>query len=125
MGKFSLKDDIFKYAKETFNSEPEYLWANDPDSAVLRHIDNNKWYAIIMNIAKSKLGSSSNEKIDILDVKCDPMLIGSLLHNDGYFPAYHMNKQNWITITLDGSVPKEEIFNFMHLSFELTKKKRR
>lgn len=121
----SLKNDIFQYAEKTFKTKPEYLWANDPESAILRHNDNTKWYALIMTVAKSKLGLKSDEKIDVLSVKCDPLLIGSLLHNKGYFPAYHMNKQHWITISLDGSVPKEEIINLLHMSFDMTKKKRR
>lgn len=123
--KNSIKNDIFKYAEKNFGTKPEYLWTSDPDSAVLRHSDNSKWYALVMTVAKSKLGLDSDEKIDVLNVKCDPLLTGSLLHNKGYFTAYHMNKQHWITISLDGSVPKEEIIHLMHMSFDMTAKKRR
>ncbi len=72
-------------------------------------------------VEKNKLGIDSDDRVDILDVKCDPILIGSLIQNEGYFPAYHMNKTHWITILLDGSVPKEEIFNLIDLSYDLTK----
>ena len=38
---------------------------------------------------------------DVLDnVKSDPLLIGSLRGQDGYFPAYHMNKEKWLSIQL-------------------------
>lgn len=117
------KDGIFEYAKKNFSSLPEYLWSSDPDAAVLRHTDNNKWYALIMRIAKSKLGEESDEKVDILNIKCDPLLIGSLIHNEGYFPAYHMNKQHWISVCLDGSVADNEILNLLNLSYELTKRR--
>lgn len=117
------KNQIFKYAKNTYGTLPEYLWQKDPQSAVLRHGDNLKWYALIMNIPKTRLGLDSGETADILDVKCDNIIIGSLLRNSGYFPAYHMNKQNWITVLLDGTVPFEEIRGLIDLSYELTKKK--
>ena len=29
----------------------------------------------------------------------------------GIYPAYHMNKIHWITVLLDGSVPKEKVFD--------------
>ncbi|MBP1917428.1 putative DNA-binding protein (MmcQ/YjbR family) [Lederbergia galactosidilyticus] len=32
-----------------------------------------------------------------------------------------MNKEHWISIVLDGSVPKEEIFHLIDLSYDLTK----
>ena len=78
-----------------------------------------------MNIPQRHLGLEGEEYIDILDVKCDPILIGSLLSNKGYFPGYHMNKANWITLLLDGSVLKGDIFNLIDLSYELTANKKK
>lgn len=118
-----MKNIVLKYARENFGSQPEYLWASDPDSAILRRGDNSKWYAVLMRIEKNKLGINSSEKIDVLNVKCDPLLIGSLLHNEGYFPAYHMNKQHWISIILDGTVPENEILDLLNLSFTMTKRR--
>lgn len=34
-----------------------------------------------------------------------------------------MNKQQWLGIRLDGSVPLEKIYNLLDLSFELTEMK--
>lgn len=73
-----------------------------------------------MDVPKSKIGLEGNEKIDILDVKCDPILIGSLLNEKGFFPAYHMSKSSWITIALDGSVDDEKIFWLIDSSYSLT-----
>ncbi len=119
------REEIFKYAKEKFGTNPEYLWAKFPNYAVLRNSENSKWYAIMMNIPQKHLGLEGEEYIDILDVKCDPILIGSLLNNKGYFPGYHMNKANWITLLLDGSVLKGDIFNLIDLSYELTANKKK
>lgn len=120
--KIISRDDVFQYAKEHFGTEPEYLWKNFPNYIVLRHKENSKWYAILMDVSKNKIGMKGNEEIDILDVKCEPIMIGSLLENKGYLPAYHMNKEHWVTILLDGSVTKDEIFNLLDLSYELTQK---
>ena len=53
-------------------------------------------------------------------MKSDPILIGSLRREFGIFPAYHMNKANWITVTLDGSVPDETIKMLLDMSFDAT-----
>ena len=115
------KTAIFEYVKEEFGTEPEYLWAKFPDYAVLRHKHNLKWYAAIMTIPKQKIGLSEQGVIDILNIKCEPMLIDSLLKTKGYFPAYHMNKKHWISIALDGSVENKYIFHLLDSSFEITK----
>ena len=116
---------VFDYAKKTYGSDPEYLWEKTPDCAVLRHSSNRKWYAVILDVQRCKLGLESDEVVDILDVKCDPMLIGSLIQKNGYFKAYHMNKEKWITIILDGTVSDEEIFGLIDLSYELTDAKKK
>ena len=50
------------------------------------------------------------------------------MKQNGIIPAYHMNKQQWITVFLDGSVKEEQIFDIVDASFMATasaKKKRR
>ncbi|MDE7310934.1 MAG: MmcQ/YjbR family DNA-binding protein [Eubacterium sp.] len=88
-----------------------------PGYAVLRHGDTRKWYALIMDVPKGRLGLSGNGSIDILNVKCDPVLSGSLRMEKGFLPAYHMHRENWITILLDGTVEKEKIFPLLEMSF--------
>ena len=41
----------------------EYLWAQSPDNAVLRH-KNGKWYAVVMSVEKCEL--SENKKYMLL-----------------------------------------------------------
>ncbi len=113
------REEIFEYVKNEYNTIPEYLWHKYPLYAVLKH-NNNKWYGIIMNISKEKLGLEGKEEIDIIDIKCSAELIGSLRLSKGFLPAYHMNKEHWITILLDGSVEKEKIKQLIDLSYELT-----
>ena len=40
-------------------------------------------------------------------------------------PAYHMNKEHWNTVRLDGDVPEEELRAMLDHSWELTKPKRK
>ncbi len=118
----SMKNEAMAYAFEKYGSEPEYLWEDTPDCAVLRHKDNRKWYAVFMTVPKSKLGLPDSEPADILDVKCGPMMMGSMLEQNGFYPGYHMNKRNWITVLLDGSADKQSIFDAIDISFGMTGK---
>lgn len=119
------RQSLFDYAYESYGTCPEYLWERDLNSAVLRHSgnENDKWYAVVMRIPRSKLGLNNDEPADILVIKSSPALIGSLIDNVKYFRAYHMNKEHWLTVMLDGSVPQSEVFDLLNLSFELTAKK--
>ena len=112
------REEIFQYVKEQYGTEPEYLWKKDPDSAVLRH-KNGKWYAIIMAVEKKTLGLEEDGKINILDVKCDPDLVGMLIQTYGFLPGYHMNKRHWITILLDESVSEAKTLDFLDMSYDL------
>lgn len=62
---------------------------------------------------------------DVLNVKCDPVLIGSLRMQEGFYPAYHMNKETWISVLLDQPERDETIKNLLALSYEITKSKER
>ncbi len=115
------RKSIFDYADKTYQSIPEYLWAKDPDSAVLRHNDNKKWYALIMNISKDKLGLEEEGKVEVINMKCDPQMIDTLQMTKGIFPAYHMNKRHWISVLLDGSVDDNMVYHLLDISFKLTK----
>jgi len=115
---------IFTYAENTYQSQPEYLWERTPDAAVLRNSENQKWYALFMKISRDKLGLKEKESVWILNLKCDPLFIGSLLEMDGYYPAYHMNKNHWITVLLDGTVKEAQILELLDLSYHLTEKRK-
>lgn len=115
------RQEVFEYAIEQYGTEPDYPWKDC--NAVLRHKDNNKWYGLIMRVGRDKLGMTGGGEVDVLNVKCDPILIGSLRMQPGFFPAYHMNKDSWISILLEGTAPDEEIKNLLSMSYELTRRK--
>ena len=76
-----------------------------------------------MDIPKNRIGLENDEIISIVNFKCDPILVGSLILEEGFFKAYHMNKTNWITAALDGSADDEKIKFLLDYSFDVTKKK--
>lgn len=119
------RERLFQHIGNFYGAEPEYLWAKYPSYAVFRHPASRKWYAAILDIPKSKLGMPEDTYVDILDIKCDPVLVGSLLAEDGFFPAYHMNKKSWITILLDETVPDEKIFSLLEMSYDSVAPKRK
>ena len=117
----SLREDVFQYVRKKYKSEIEYLWLRDPNSAVFRHRDNQKWYGIVMKIPRSKLGLNTDELVDVLNVKLDSPLLADLLTREaGFFPGYHMNHSNWVSILLDGSVPLDEVCDWIDRSFLVT-----
>jgi predicted DNA-binding protein (MmcQ/YjbR family) len=55
-----------------------------------------------------------------ISLKCDPLLSGDLRRQyPAVIPGYHLNKEHWNTITLDGSVPDDTVRFLIDLSYEL------
>lgn len=119
------RSELEKYILDTYGVAPDYPWISDPDSAVFRHGENQKWFALIMDIPKSRLGLSGEGKISVVNFKCDPILVSAIRTEAGFFPAYHMNKDKWITAALDGSAPDDSVKMLLDMSFCLTAKKKK
>ncbi|MCD7732196.1 MAG: MmcQ/YjbR family DNA-binding protein [Oscillospiraceae bacterium] len=120
------RNEVFDYIRDTFGVEPDFPFDMDFVSAVARHPDTKKWFALLMRIPADKLGYDSTDEIDILTLKCDPLLIDSLVENDkGFHRAYHMNKRQWLTIELKENFADEDIKYLLGLSYKLTNRKRK
>lgn len=115
------KESIFSYVTETYSIKPDYPFKKHPSYAVLRHNRNNKWFGLVMNVAKSKLGLDGLDELKILVVKVNPELISILRTQPGFLPAYHMNKDHWLTIDLTSDIDAKTIFNLVDESYSLTK----
>lgn len=74
-----------------------------------------------MDIPGGKLGIPGDGIISVVNVKCDPRLIGSFREEPRIFPAYHMNKAHWPTIALDGSAEEGKLKFLLDMSYALTK----
>ena len=117
------RQELFIWIRQQYGTEPEYPWHDW--NAVLRHNDNNKWYGVVLEVSADKLGLPEAGIVDVLNVKSDPLLIGSLRGQDGYFPAYHMNKEKWLSIQLGKPELDDAIKDLLSLSYELTAPKKR
>jgi predicted DNA-binding protein (MmcQ/YjbR family) len=112
--------DILRYAEKNYQTKPEHPWPESPTSEVLRHRRNRKWYALITDVARNKVGLEGDELIDILNVKCDPEIVFALSSQEGFSPAWHMNKKHWLTIILNGKAADDEVYRLLDLSHEMT-----
>lgn len=126
-----MKNNVFKsadsktiinYISERYDTVPEFLWEKTPECAVFRHKKTNKWFGALISVKKKNLGIAGEGNAEILDLKCDPILIGTLIDGNRFLPGYHMNKEHWITLMLDSSIPECEICDLIDMSFELTNK---
>lgn len=101
--------------------QPDFPWSKFPNYAVLRHLDSEKWFGILMNVPRKKLGMSGEGEVDILDLKCHSSKVGSLRLIEGILPGYHMNKEHWISVVLDGAVEASLVYGLIQESYDLTK----
>ncbi|MCI8618564.1 MAG: MmcQ/YjbR family DNA-binding protein [Oscillospiraceae bacterium] len=109
---------IARYLLENYQSEPEHLWPKFPEDAIFRHSGIRKWYALCMEVSGRSLGQNSDETLTILNLKCGSALVGVLLQREDFLPAYHMNKNTWITVLLNRSVEDAEIFSLLDFSYQ-------
>ena len=117
------REKIIKYINKKYHNLQEYPWEDKPTYTTFKHENNKKWFALIMDVPFEKLKIKKQGMVDIINLKNIPEIIGSLRKQSGILPAYHMNKEHWITVLLDGSVNEEKIYELIDVSYELTKGK--
>ena len=83
----------------------------DGNWAVMRHQTNKKMFAAVYN----------HEGRVWINVKAEPGWADFWKSvYPAVVPAYHMNKQHWISVILDGSMTGEEILHLIDDSYRLT-----
>ena len=110
-----------KHILETSGIEPDFPWQDKP-TAVFRHPLGKKWFALVMDIPKSRLGEKDESVVDVVNLKCPPSLVSSFCQGNGIYHAYHMNTANWISVVL-ADADEDEIKTLTDISFNLTIKK--
>ena len=112
-------NELNAYVRDTYSADPEYPW--DDENFIFRHTANRKWFAVAMRLPYSRLGLEKPGSVDIVDVKCGPLLMDAYRRQPGILPGYHMNKDNWVTILLDGTAEDGLIRELMDISYDMTK----
>ena len=121
-----MREKIFAYIKKKYKVSPEYPWQKYDGNAVFRHRDNKKWFALVMSVGREKLGLAGEGDVDGINLKIDDMVLkDTLVGGKGIFPAYHMNKEHWITVLLDGTVDEDKLHDLIQISFEATASKKK
>ena len=118
------KQSFLDYCHNKFGTSPDYPFDEDFETAVLRHADNRKWFALLMKVSRRKFGFDSDETVDAVNLKLPVEMFGSFDKADGVYPAYHMNKLHWISVLLSDATD-ETIAFLTGVSYEETKFKPR
>ena len=119
---FAQSNRIANYVYNIYKVMPEFLWEKTPNCGVFRNSTNGKWFGIIMNVDKSKIIPQNSGLVDVLNVKLDDEVL-SLSNTPGIYPAYHMNKEKWVSIILDDTLSDEKIMDYISISHSLSNKK--
>ena len=117
---FSQSNRLADLIYEKYGDSPEFLWEKSPGFGVFRNPESKKWYGLISNIDKSKLDKTCEGEIEILNIKLDKDEIQKLLKQNGFYPAYHMNKKSWITIILNNTLQDEKIMKLIEKSHQFS-----
>lgn len=112
---------IMAQIQEKYGNQLEYLWEKSPDTAVLRHEGNKKWYAVLMRIPWDKLEKGREGLVEAVNLKHDQVV--DLLSQKGIYPAFHMNKRYWISVAFDDTLSDEMVLELIEKSWNLTSKK--
>ena len=112
---------IMAQVQEKYGDQLEYLWEKSPDTAVLRHEDSQKWYAVLMRIPWDRLDKAREGLVEAVNLKHDQVV--DLLSEKGIYPAFHMNKRYWISVAFDDTLSDETVLELIEKSWNLTTKK--
>ena len=112
---------------DTCSVEPDYPWMDTPESAGFQQHPPGQpqmvcagHYGVPKQAGAARAAAGGHRKPEMC-----PLLIGSLRMEPGFYPAYHMNKDNWITAALDGSAPDDTIRMLLEMSYAATAPKLR
>ncbi len=118
------REEFFEYCRSVHGISPDYPFDGKSQTAVLRHTDNQKWYALTMRVSRHKFGQNSDEVIDVVNLKLPFVLSCSFGASDGVYPAYHMNKLHWVSVLLPDA-PNDLLEFLVNVSFDITENKPR
>ncbi|MBQ6436327.1 MmcQ/YjbR family DNA-binding protein [bacterium] len=115
---------IIDWVENQYGERLEFLWAETPDCAIWRHRASKKWYGVIMKVQRAKITGQGEQKVEILDLRYQRDLLPDFLrYEQGAFPGWHMNKDNWLTVIFDEKWTDEKIENLITNSREIAANK--
>ena len=94
------REEIIEYIKSKYNTEPEHLRKKFPNYIIFRNPETRKWFWLIWDVDNTKIQVWEEWRTDVLNLESDPWMIEYLRTQWWYRPAYHMNKENRISLLL-------------------------
>ena len=116
---FEQSNRISRKIKEKYHIHPEFLWEKFPNYGIFRNEKSDKWFAIIMNLNRSKFRKEEEGIVEVLNVKLEDK-VEENIKRKGIYPAYHSNKKNWVSIILDDTLTDEEVMDLISISYDLS-----
>lgn len=112
---------IIEYINQKYGAPIECMWKErfNSDEGIFRREDNKKWFVALLICNRKTLTGKGVGKMEVLNVKVDPEKIDSIVDKVHFFPSYHMNKKNWLSIVLNEGCTLETIFAFIDESYRL------
>ena len=104
------RKEVITYCSTFPNTYEDYPFC-DPNWCVMRHKKNRKVFAWIFE----------KDGCIWVNVKCDPQW--RQFWRETYasvVPAYHLNKEHWNSLILDGTIPQADICRMIQESYDLT-----
>jgi len=110
---------------DRYGASPEFLWKRFPHYCVFRNDATRKWFAILMDLDRSKVVPGESGVTDIMNVKLDERTDDYM--RKGAYSCFHMNDKHWVSIILDDRISDDLVLEMIevsyHLSFGKNKKK--
>ena len=105
------REEVTEYCLTFKNVFEDYPFKEDNITIAMKHNTSRKIFAWIFD----------REGHVWVNVKCDPQWRDFWRQTfSSVIPGYHMNKEHWNSIILDGSVPEEDIKRMISESYDLT-----
>lgn len=97
------------YIKQKYGIDPDFIFKDDSNNAVFKN--GRKWFALVMYISLEAINGEA-KKANIMNLKA-----AHCVSEKDIFPAYHMNKKNWVTVILDDRLPDSFIEQMIDESY--------
>ncbi len=117
------KAEIEAYILRNFEAVTDHSFEGDPTVTIFRRLDNNQRFAATKNVGCRSVNVERAGRIDILNLCVSPRLVATLREREGFRPAWRMNRNKWVTILLDGTVPDDEICAYIEEGYKNAGKK--
>ena len=106
------------HIESAFGEREDRPFADSPDIGVFRSPRTKKWYGIVMQVKKGVLAGEkdapdADSPVEVVNLKVPPDDVDALVLENGIYPAYHMNRKNWISILLNDTVDDDELFRLI------------